>query len=79
MSLKLTHDPEADAVYVYLEDKPYARGVDLDDERRVDYAEDGTPIGVELTCVSVGVDLRGLPRPDEIAEALRKSGIRELA
>jgi uncharacterized protein YuzE len=73
-----TYDREADAVYVRLSDRPYAFGEDIDHERRVDYAEDGTPIGVELLCASEGVDLSNLPRADEIGDALRQIGIRAL-
>ncbi len=74
--MKSKYDPEADAIYVYLSDKPYAYGTDLDDERRIDYASDHTPRGVELLCVSDGVNLDGLPRIDEIAEVLEAEGIK---
>ena len=40
------------------------------DARRVDYAEDGTPVGVELLYVSQGVDLSDLPNVAEIEEAI---------
>ena len=79
MALTVTHDPEADALYIRFADRPYAYGRDLDDERRVDYDEAGTPIGVELLCVSSGVDLHDVPHGDEIADALRPLGIKELA
>jgi len=79
MALNVKYDRDADALYVHLGDKPYSHGQDLDDERRIDYAADGTPIGVELTCVSLGVDLTDLPRADEISGALRQHDIRELA
>ena len=68
--MKFKHDPQADAIYIYLRDKPYAYGKDLDDERRIDYAADNTPIGVELLCVSKGVNLDSLPHVDEIAKLL---------
>ena len=74
--MKLKHDAQADAVYIYLSDKPYAYGTDLDDERRIDYAADNTPIGVELLCVSKGVNLDSLPRKDEIAEVMRDKRIK---
>ncbi len=77
--LRVEHDLQADALYIYLSDKPYAYGRALGDERRVDYAEDGSPIGVELLWVSDGVDLRDVPRNDEISDALRALNIRELA
>jgi uncharacterized protein YuzE len=73
-----SYDREADAVYVKLSDRPYAFGEDIDHERRVDYAEDGTPIGVEILCASAGVDLSNLPRLDEVGDALRQLGIRTL-
>ena len=74
--MKFKHDAEADAIYIYLSEKPYAYGTDLDDERRIDYASDNTPIGVELLCVSDGVNLDSLPHIDEIAEMLEINGIK---
>lgn len=78
MTARATFDREADAVYVTLSDQPYAFGEDIDHERRVDYAADGTPIGIELLCVSDGVDLSHLPRVDEVTATLRELGIRVL-
>ena len=77
--LRTEYDQRADAVYAYLSDQPYAFGKDLDDARRVDYAADGTPIGVELLFVSKGVDLSDLPRSDELADALKQYNISQLA
>lgn len=69
--LRWTYDSEADAAYFYMADKPYHHGVELDDLRRVDYAEDGTPVGVEILGVrALGVDWAGLPEADEIKRAL---------
>lgn len=73
------YDTEADAIYVRLSDKDYAYGEELDPERRIDYAADGTPIGVELLCVSTGVDLRNLPQQQSIAELLARHHIKVLA
>lgn len=70
MKHRATYDRKADAVYVVLSSKPYARGENLDDARRVDYAEDGTPIGVELLYVSQGVDLTDLPNSKGIEKAI---------
>ena len=78
MTAGATFDREADAAYVRLSDQPYAFGEDIDHARRVDYAADGTPIGIELLCVSEGVDLSHLPRIDEVTAALREFGIRVL-
>ncbi len=69
--LRWTYDSEADAAYFYLSEKPYHHGVELDDLRRVDYAEDGTPIGVEILGVrAIGVNTGGLPRGEEIKQLL---------
>ena len=78
MAANATFYREADAVYVKLSDQPYAFGEDIDHERRVDYAADGTPIGIELLCASEGVDLSHLPCVDEVTAALRQLGIRVL-
>ena len=73
------HDEEADAIYIRFSDKDYSCGEELDRERRIDYAADGTPVGVELLCVSTGVDLRDLPQQKAIAELLAKHRIKVLA
>ncbi len=74
--MKLKHDKIADAIYVKLGNMPYAYGKDLDDLRRIDYASDNTPRGVELLCVSGGVNLDSLPHAGEIAEMLEAEGIK---
>jgi uncharacterized protein YuzE len=73
---RCTYDKEADAIYVYLNDKPYAYGKDLDNSRRIDYAADDTPIGIELLSVSKGVDLDDFPEPDEVVKCLKKHHIK---
>jgi uncharacterized protein YuzE len=72
-------DPEADALYIKLADKPYAFGEDLDHERRIDYAEDRTPIGIELLAVSSGVETDGLPFQAEVSRVLDLAGVPEYA
>ncbi len=74
--MKAEYDKRADAIYIYLSDAPYAYGKNLDHERRIDFAEDGTPIGVELLCVSTGVITDDLPNRAEIEQALEDRGIR---
>ena len=73
--MQFKRDAKADAIYIYLINKPYAYGKDLDNERRIDYASDNTPIGVELLCVSNGVNIEDLPRKDEIVDVLESNGI----
>ena len=77
--LRYDYDEEAAALYIYLSDAPYAYGRDVDAERRIDYAADGTPIGVELTCVRSGVNLAGLPGAVQIAETLSNLALPVLA
>ena len=77
--MKVEYDKEADAIYIYLNDAPYAHGENLDHERRIDFAKDGTPIGVELLCVSEGVITDDLPNRAEIERALDDRGIRVYA
>ncbi len=76
--MKLEYDKEADAIYIYLGDQPYKYGKDLDKERRIDYTSDGTPIGVELLCVSMGVITDDLPNRVEIERALSDRGINKV-
>ena len=77
--IKLAYDKKADAIYIYLSNAPYSYGIDIDKERRIDYAEDGTPIGVELLCVKHGVITDDLPNREEIERALSNRGIRVFA
>lgn len=77
--LRYEYDREASALYISLADKPYAYGRDLDAERRVDYAADGTPIGVELTCVRSGANLDDLPAAGRIAALLTSLDLPVLA
>jgi len=77
--VEIRYDKEADAVYLRLSDEQYAYGEELDPERRIDYDADGKPIGIELLCVSEGVDLRNLPEYDAVSELLSRHHIKVLA
>ena len=74
--VRYEHDSEADALYVHLSEETYAYGEDLSPERRVDFAVDGTPVGVELTCLSRGVRVDALPAADEIENLLGQLNVR---
>jgi uncharacterized protein YuzE len=76
---KVQHDPQSDALYVELSDRPYARTEELDHRRNIDYDADGCAIGVEFLSVSKGVDLSEVPQAAAIAEALRGLPIKILA
>ena len=73
--MKIEFDRMADAVYIRLNDKKYAYGKDLDDSRRIDYASDGTPVGIELLCVTKGVNVDNLPSRDDVIKMLEKKRI----
>jgi len=77
--VKVKYDKQADAIYIRFNNAPYAYGKDLDNERRIDYASDGTPRGVELLCVSDGVITDDLPHKGEIERLLEKEHIRVFA
>jgi uncharacterized protein YuzE len=74
--MKMTFDPKADAIYIYLSDKSYAYGKELDNERRIDFASDNTPVGIELLCVSKGINPDDLPQQGEIIELLKGKNIK---
>ncbi len=76
--MRLKYDKQADAIYIYLSDKPYAYGKDLDNERHIDYDADDIPMGIELLCVSEGVDIEGLPYSEEISQLLEGKNIKIL-
>ncbi|MBI2886925.1 MAG: DUF2283 domain-containing protein [Chloroflexi bacterium] len=81
--MKLEYDPEADGLSVYFSRKRRSyRTTDLSCEpsfRLVDYGRDGTPIGVEILGTKQGIDVRGLPRAEEVAACLVAHGFRVLS
>ena len=77
--MKLKYDKAADAVYIKLSDMPYAYGKDLDDLRRIDYDANDNPRGIELLCVSAGVNTDDLPDKEEVERALGDKGIKVYA
>ena len=79
MMLRLTHDADADAVYIYLSDAAHDHGRSLDERRRVDYAADGSARGIEFLYVSDGVDTSGIPEQRAVSRLLEKHSIRVLA
>ncbi len=77
--MEIKYDRRADAIYITLSNMPYAHGKDLDDLRRIDYGTDDNPKGVELLCVSAGINTDDLPDKGEIERALRDRGIKVYA
>ena len=76
--MRLEYDKEADAIYIYLSDAPYAYGENLDHERRIDYDANGEPMGIELLCVSEGVNVIDLPNSEIITRILEDRHIKIL-
>ena len=74
--MEIKYDRKADAIYVQLSSAPYAYGKDLDSERRIDYDSHGKPRGIEITCVSQGVDLDDLPYSAELERRLKLHNIK---
>lgn len=72
VELLLQYDAAHDVAYLSaVDDIAVERHVQLDDLRGVDYAADGSVVGVELISPrTLGVDLDGLPFPNAIARVL---------
>ena len=65
-----TFDQEADAIYITFSDKPVVSTKALDDLRVIDYDADGSPVGIELLCVSGGVITDDLPYLKDVLHLL---------
>jgi hypothetical protein len=77
--VEVEYDREHRVLYIRLDpSKPHGYTRSLDLYRVVDYADDGTPIGVELISPNRGVDLTGLPQPEKIQEVLDRHGLKVL-
>ena len=73
MTLYITYDADADAVYVRLAspELDVADTREVDWQRTVDYDENGELIGVEFLGVSRGIDLTGVPDARRVEDAIR--------
>ncbi|MEO7332456.1 MAG: DUF2283 domain-containing protein [Gemmatimonadales bacterium] len=75
----LEYDESADAAYLQLTDATWHHQRRLDDARGVNYAADGSVIGIEiLSPRRHGVRLEGLPFPEDVARVMRSCGFRIL-
>ena len=77
--MRYDYDPEVHALYIHLRELPYAFGENLDNSRRIDYAVDNLPIGIELLNVHRGVLLDHLPQQDAVNSILNECKIKSLA
>ena len=75
----LEYDESGDAAYLSFSDSEWHHQVRLDDGRGINYAADGSVIGVELLSPRrKGVLLDGLPFRDDIERVVRAVGFRVL-
>ena len=75
----LTYDEAVDAVYVYFERRDVDHTTQPSDRVNVDYAADGTPVGVEFLDVSLGIDLGNVPHRTDVARLLDSRQFRVFA
>ncbi len=79
IDLLLEYDESVDAAYLTVSDGAWARQERLDDARGINYAADGSVVGIEiLSPRRKGVVLEGLPFPDDIARVMRSVSFRIL-
>jgi len=75
----LEYDESVDAAYLQLSDAPWDHQVRLDDARGINYGADGSVIGIEiLSPRRKGVQLDGLPYPEDVSRVMRSCGFRIL-
>ena len=79
MQFLLEYDESVDAAYPQLTDAAMDHQVRLYDARGINYAADGSVIGIEiLSPRRMGVRMEGLPYPDDVARVMRSCGFRIL-
>jgi uncharacterized protein YuzE len=77
--LLLEYDESVDAAYLRRTDTAMSHQVRLDDARGINYAADGSVVGIEiLSPRRKGVLLDGLPYADDVARVMRSCGFRIL-
>jgi uncharacterized protein YuzE len=78
-NLLLEYDESVDAAYITVKEADWDHQVRLDDARGIDYAADGSVIGIEiLSPRRKGVKLDGLPFRNDIARVLEAVSFRVL-
>ena len=79
IDMLLEYDESVDAAYLAITDGPGHHQVRLDDARGINYAEDGSVMGIEiLSPRRKGMALEGLPFPADVARVMRSVGFRVL-
>jgi len=73
--VKTNHDRKHDVAYVEFSAADSERQIALDDARIIDFAADGSVVGVEFISPSHGVNLAGVPRAADIEREIRRLGL----
>ena len=73
--MKTRFDRKDDVAYVEFSTADSARQIALDDATIIDYAVDGSVVGVEFISPSRGVNLAGVPRAADIEREVRRLGL----
>ena len=76
---RIEYDPEADAIYIALSDRPVSYTKSLDDSRYIDFDAADNPVGIELLNISSGVTLGKLPFAESLGGILEHSNIKVCA
>ena len=77
MDMLLEYGEAVDAAYLTLSDARWDHQVPLDDARGINYAADGSVVGIEiLSPRRKGVLLDGLPFSADVARVVRSVGFR---
>jgi len=77
MDMLLEYDEAVDAAYLTVSDARWDHQVRLDDARGINYAADGSVVGIEiLSPRRKGVLLDGLPFPADVSRVVRSVGFR---
>lgn len=75
--LRIATDPITDAIYIQLLDEPIGYTEELDDDRLIDRTQNpGEVVGIDLSSVSKGVNLEGLPESETVKKILVGLGIK---
>ena len=67
----ITYSETADALYVQLQEAEVTKVTPVDDSRIVDYAADGSVVGVEFLTASAGIDPRDIPERTRLEEMIK--------
>lgn len=73
--MKTTYDRKHDVAYFEFSAADSELQVTLDSARIIDYAADGSVIGVEFISPSRGVNLAGVPRAADVEREVRRLGL----